>query len=145
MIGVIQRAKQAHVDVQGECVGRIDAGLVVLLGIEAGDTQKSAETLLNKILNYRMFNDDNGRMNLSLKDTGGELLLVSQFTLVANTQKGLRPSFAQAAPPKQAQPLYDHAVAFARQHVTTATGIFGADMQVSLVNDGPVTFILQAN
>lgn len=143
MKGLIQRVTQARVDVAGETVGAIDQGLLVLVGVEPQDTPASAEKLLHKLLNYRVFSDSNGKMNLSLTDVGGGLLLVSQFTLAANTNSGLRPSFSTAAPPAQGAELFDYLVNQANsKHPVVATGRFGADMQVTLVNDGPVTFLL---
>ncbi|MCU1740122.1 MULTISPECIES: D-aminoacyl-tRNA deacylase [Pseudomonas] len=144
MKGLLQRVSGARVEVAGEIVGAIDQGLLVLLAVEPGDTQAHADKLLKKLLNYRVFSDAQGKMNLSLADTGGGLLLVSQFTLAADTQSGLRPSFSTAAPPALAEVLFDYVVAQAqRLHGQVATGRFGADMQVHLVNDGPVTFLLQ--
>ncbi|MBV6753083.1 D-tyrosyl-tRNA(Tyr) deacylase [Pseudomonas chlororaphis] len=144
MKGLLQRVSGARVEVAGEVVGAIDQGLLVLLAVEPGDTQAHADKLLKKLLNYRVFSDPQGKMNLSLADTGGGLLLVSQFTLAADTQSGLRPSFSTAAPPALAEVLFDYVVAQAqRLHGQVATGRFGADMQVHLVNDGPVTFLLQ--
>lgn len=144
MKGLLQRVSGARVEVAGEIVGAIDQGLLVLLAVEPGDTQAHADKLLKKLLNYRVFSDPQGKMNLSLADTGGGLLLVSQFTLAADTQSGLRPSFSTAAPPALAEVLFDYVVAQAqRLHGQVATGRFGADMQVHLVNDGPVTFLLQ--
>lgn len=144
MKGLLQRVSGARVEVAGEIVGAIDQGLLVLLAVEPGDTQAQADKLLKKLLNYRVFSDPQGKMNLSLADTGGGLLLVSQFTLAADTQSGLRPSFSTAAPPALAEALFDYVVAQAqRLHGQVATGRFGADMQVHLVNDGPVTFLLQ--
>ncbi|MEK1940124.1 MAG: D-aminoacyl-tRNA deacylase [Pseudomonas sp.] len=143
MKGLIQRVTQASVDVAGETVGAIDQGLLVLVGVEPQDTPASAEKLLHKLLNYRVFSDSNGKMNLSLTDVGGGLLLVSQFTLAADTNSGLRPSFSTAAPPAQGAELFDYLVNQANsKHPVVATGRFGADMQVTLVNDGPVTFLL---
>jgi len=144
MKGLLQRVSGARVEVAGEIVGAIDQGLLVLLAVEPGDTLAHADKLLKKLLNYRVFSDAQGKMNLSLADTGGGLLLVSQFTLAADTQSGLRPSFSTAAPPALAEVLFDYVVAQAqRLHGQVATGRFGADMQVHLVNDGPVTFLLQ--
>ncbi len=143
MKGLIQRVTQARVDVAGETVGAIDQGLLVLVGVEPHDTPASAEMLLHKLLNYRVFSDANGKMNLSLTDVGGGLLLVSQFTLAADTKSGLRPSFSSAAPPAQGAELFDYLVSQAKvKHPVVANGCFGADMQVALVNDGPVTFLL---
>ncbi|MNE63639.1 D-tyrosyl-tRNA(Tyr) deacylase [compost metagenome] len=134
----------ARVDVEGKSVGAIDQGLLVLVAVEPGDTRAHADKLLHKLLNYRVFSDPQGKMNLSLKDIGGGLLLVSQFTLAADTQSGLRPSFSTAAPPALGAELFDYMLAQAQvQHATVASGQFGADMQVHLVNDGPVTFMLQ--
>ena len=144
MIALLQRAARAHVEVAGEAVGRIGPGLVALLCAERGDGERQADALLARVLAYRMFGDAVGRMNRSLADTGGGLLLVPQFTLAADTRSGLRPSFTPAAPPQEAQQLYDHFVSRARAaHPVVETGIFGADMQVHLVNDGPVTFWLR--
>lgn len=144
MKALLQRVSQARVDVAGECVGAIDGGLLVLVGVEPQDTPASADKLLHKLLNYRVFNDAAGKMNLSLKDVAGGLLLVSQFTLAADTKSGLRPGFSTAATPALGAELFDYLLAQARQqHVTVACGQFGADMQVHLINDGPVTFLLQ--
>ena len=145
MQGLIQRVKHASVVVDGETVGAIDAGILLLLGVEKQDGEPQLKKLLHKILNYRIFADDAGHMNRSLLDCKGDLLIVSQFTLAANTQKGLRPSFSSAAPPELAEKLYEQFVAEAKAEVGhVATGIFGADMAVSLLNDGPVTFLLSA-
>lgn len=144
MKALLQRVSQARVDVAGECVGAIDGGLLVLVGVEPQDTPASADKLLHKLLNYRVFNDAAGKMNLSLKDVAGGLLLVSQFTLAADTKSGLRPGFSTAATPALGAELFDYLLAQAcEQHATVACGQFGADMQVHLVNDGPVTFLLQ--
>lgn len=130
--------------VDGGCVGSIDRGLLVLLGLDKGDDQACAERMLDKILAYRVFQDDGGRMNASVTDTGGGVLLVSQFTLSADTRKGLRPSFSSALPPAQAEQLYEFTLQRLRsRHPDVAAGVFGADMQVSLTNDGPVTFLLE--
>jgi len=146
MIALLQRAARAHVVVDGQTVGEIGAGLLVLLCAERGDTMRQGETLLSRLLAYRMFSDDAGRMNRSLTDTGGGLLLVPQFTLAADTRSGLRPSFTPAAPPDEARRLFDEMVARAMAlHRPVATGVFGADMQVHLVNDGPVTFWLRVD
>ncbi|WP_211826392.1 D-aminoacyl-tRNA deacylase [Kistimonas asteriae] len=143
MKGLIQRVSHASVVVEGETVGAIDSGLLLLLGVEKNDDEQKADKLLDRILRYRVFSDDNGKMNLSLADTGGGLLIVSQFTLVADTRKGLRPSFSSGATPERGKALYDHFVTSASErHPDVATGIFGADMKVSLLNDGPVTFML---
>ncbi|CAK9891708.1 MULTISPECIES: D-aminoacyl-tRNA deacylase [Pseudomonas] len=144
MKGLLQRVRGARVDVEGKTVGAIDQGLLVLVAVEPGDTRAHADKLLHKLLNYRVFSDPQGKMNLSLKDIGGGLLLVSQFTLAADTQSGLRPSFSTAAPPALGAELFDYLLAQAHtQHASVASGQFGADMQVHLVNDGPVTFMLQ--
>ena len=144
MKGLIQRVSHAQVVVDGEVVGAIDQGLLLLLGVEQADTEQQADKLLHKVLNYRIFADEQGKMNLSVKDIGGGLLVVSQFTLAAETKKGLRPSFSGAANPALAEQLYQYFVAQAQQqHSLVATGIFAADMKVSLCNDGPVTFMLE--
>ncbi len=144
MISVLQRVRQAHVEVEGKVVGQIGAGLVVLVCAERGDTEAEAARLLAKILRLRIFSDGAGKMNLSVQDTGGGLLLVSQFTLAADTTGGNRPSFTQAAAPGDGRRLYDHFVARARAaHPNVATGEFAADMQLHLVNDGPVTIPLR--
>ncbi|MFZ6649104.1 D-aminoacyl-tRNA deacylase [Undibacterium sp. TJN25] len=144
MIALLQRVSQAGVVVDGETVGAIGAGLMVLICAERGDTEKQADTLLNKLLGYRVFTDDAGKMNRSVADVAGGLLLVPQFTLAADTNSGTRPSFTPAAPPEEGKKLFDHFVAQARnRHADVHTGQFGADMKVSLTNDGPVTFWLQ--
>ncbi|GIZ10986.1 D-aminoacyl-tRNA deacylase [Pseudomonas sp. NCCP-436] len=141
---LIQRVRSARVEVREEVVGSIDQGLLALVGVEPQDDQASVARALHKLLNYRVFSDDAGKMNRSLADVGGGLLLVSQFTLAADTKSGMRPSFSSAAPPAQGERLFDALVALAReQHPNVATGRFGADMQVHLVNDGPVTFLLE--
>ncbi|HCV01174.1 D-aminoacyl-tRNA deacylase [Pseudoalteromonas sp. SSMSWG5] len=143
MQGLIQRVKQAKVEVAGEVVGEISQGILLLLGVEKQDTEQSAQKLLHKVSNYRIFTDEQGKMNLSLNDIKGELLVVSQFTLAADTKKGMRPSFSSAGTPDQANTLYEYFIAEAKKAgLTVATGQFGADMQVSLCNDGPVTFNL---
>jgi len=140
----LQRVTHASVVVSGKTVGAIDAGLMVLLCAERGDTEKQADALLHKLLGYRVFYDDAGKMNRSVTDTAGGVLLVPQFTLAADTRSGTRPSFTPAAPPDVARALFDYFVKQARsRHAHIATGEFGADMQVSLTNDGPVTFWLQ--
>jgi len=145
MKALIQRVRQARVEVAGEVIGAIDQGLLVLVGVERDDDQASADKLLHKLLNYRVFADDQERMNRSLKNVGGGLLLVSQFTLAADTRSGLRPSFSSAAPPEHGAALYDYLLSRAcAQHAPTACGRFGADMQVFLQNDGPVTFLLES-
>jgi D-tyrosyl-tRNA(Tyr) deacylase len=145
LISLLQRVSQARVEVAGATVGQIDRGLLVLLAVEPGDTEAQADRLVERLVHYRVFEDDAGRMNRSLLEVGGELLLVPQFTLAADTGKGLRPSFTGAAPPELGRRLFDHAVASAHRHLGTrvATGQFGAHMRVSLTNDGPVTFWLQ--
>ena len=143
MIGLIQRVSEASVRVDGDVTGAIGPGLLLLLGVQKEDTEDSAVRLLQKILNYRVFPDSEGRMNCSLLDMGGSLLVVSQFTLAADTRKGTRPGFSTAAAPAHAEALYDYFCLRAAAQVTTATGRFGADMKVSLVNDGPVTFWLE--
>ena len=143
MQGLIQRVKQAKVEVAGGGVGEISQGILLLLGVEKQDTEQSAQKLLHKVSNYRIFTDEQGKMNLSLNDIKGELLVVSQFTLAADTKKGMRPSFSSAGTPEQANTLYEYFIAEAKKAgLTVATGQFGADMQVSLCNDGPVTFNL---
>lgn len=145
MKALLQRVRGARVEVAGEVVGAIDQGLLVLVGVEPQDSPASADKLLHKLLNYRVFADEGGKMNLSLRDVGGGLLLVSQFTLAADTRSGMRPSFSSAAPPAQGAALFDYLLARAReQHPQVASGRFGAEMQVHLVNDGPVTFLLEA-
>jgi D-tyrosyl-tRNA(Tyr) deacylase len=144
MIGLLQRVRHARVVVAGDTVGEIGRGLLVLVGVQKGDDEARADKLLQRLLGYRVFPDAEDRMNLSLKDVGGGLLLVSQFTLAADTNKGMRPSFSSAAPPAEGERLFDHLVEQARAaHPDVATGRFGADMQVELVNDGPVTFWLE--
>ncbi len=144
MIGLLQRVTQAQVVVDGETVGAIGAGLLVLVCAEKGDTEKEADALLTKLLAYRVFSDEAGKMNRSVTDVAGGLLLVPQFTLAADTNSGTRPSFTPAASPQDGLRLFDHFVGQARaRHATVATGRFGADMRVSLTNDGPVTFWLQ--
>ncbi|ART47081.1 D-aminoacyl-tRNA deacylase [Acidovorax carolinensis] len=144
MISLLQRVRQARVEVDGEVAGAIGAGLLVLVCAERGDTEAEAHKLLAKILKLRIFSDDAGKMNKSVQDTAGGLLLVSQFTLAADTSGGNRPSFTQAAAPDEGRRLYDYLVAQARAaHPQVATGQFAADMQVHLVNDGPVTIPLR--
>lgn len=145
MIGLIQRVSEASVAVDDRTIGQIGRGLLVLLGVEKHNDEASVNRLLERILTYRVFPDAQGKMNLSLTDIGGELLLVPQFTLAADTHKGTRPSFSSAASPELGASLFAYFVAAAKdRHTKVATGIFGADMKVSLVNDGPVTFWLQA-
>ena len=144
MIALLQRVRQASVEVDGEKIAQISQGLLVLLCAEKGDTDKEANQLLTKLLSYRVFADEAGKMNRSLAQMEGGLLLVPQFTLAADTRSGTRPSFTPAAPPAEARALFDYVVQQARQrHPLVETGRFGADMQVSLINDGPVTFWLQ--
>lgn len=144
MIALLQRVTQASVSVEGQEIGRIQKGLMVLVCAERDDTEKEAQALLTKLLTYRVFSDAAGKMNLNLEQAGGALLLVPQFTLAADTRSGTRPSFTPAAPPDVAKKLFDYFVASARDaHAIVETGRFGADMQVSLINDGPVTFWLQ--
>jgi len=144
VIGLIQRVSQASVIVNYELIGEIETGILLLLGVEKKDTVDNARMLLDKIINFRIFEDENKKMNLSLLNTGGDLLIVPQFTLPANTQKGTRPSFASAAPPEQGKFLYEAFVDLAHEQLEmVATGEFGADMQVRLINSGPVTFWLQ--
>jgi D-tyrosyl-tRNA(Tyr) deacylase len=146
MIGLLQRVSGASVVVDGAVVGAIDAGLMVLVCAEKGDTEKEADALLNKLLGYRVFADEAGKMNRSVADTGGGLLLVPQFTLAADTNSGTRPSFTPAAAPAEGLRLFNHFVTQAQaRHPVVQTGQFGADMKVSLTNDGPVTFWLQTH
>jgi D-tyrosyl-tRNA(Tyr) deacylase len=144
MIALLQRVSEARVSVAGEVTGTIGRGLLVLLGVERGDAETQAERLLERILTYRVFPDHEGKMNLSLRDIGGGLLLVPQFTLAADTHKGTRPSFTPAAEPQRGLHLFDYLLQRAwESHPDVQSGRFGADMQVSLTNDGPVTFWLQ--
>lgn len=146
MKALLQRVARASVQVEGRCVGDIGPGLLVFLGLDASDGREQGDRLLDRLLAYRMFADDQGRMNSSVADVGGGVLLVSQFTLSADTRKGLRPSFSCAMPPAEAQPLYDWMLAELRaRHPRVAAGEFGANMQVSLINDGPVTFLLEVS
>lgn len=144
MIGLLQRVSGASVAVQQRETGAIGRGLLVLVGVQRGDGPAQAERLLERLLSYRVFEDAGGKMNLSLRDTGGGLLLVPQFTLAADTRRGTRAGFSTAAPPGQARALFGHLLLLAREaHPQVACGQFGAEMQVSLVNDGPVTFWLE--
>ena len=144
MIGLLQRVSKASVTVDGQLTGSIGRGLLVLVGVERGDDKAQADRLLQRLLGYRVFADSEEKMNLSLTDIQGGLLLVPQFTLPADTRKGMRPSFTPAAPPDEGRHLFTYLVEQARStHTTVETGRFGADMQVALVNDGPVTFWLQ--
>ena len=145
MIGLIQRVTGAAVHIDGACVGRIDRGLLVLVGVRRDDDAACAERLLERVLGYRVFPDEAGRMNRSLRDVQGGLLLVPQFTLAAETHKGTRAGFSTAAPPEAARALFEGLLARARDvYAPVSAGVFGADMQVSLVNDGPVTFWLES-
>ena len=144
MIALLQRVSEARVRVANESVAAIDRGVLALLGVERGDGEAQADRLLARLLDYRVFPDAEGKMNLSLRDIGGELLLVPQFTLAADTRKGLRPGFSSAAPPAEGERLFNYLFARARrEHPHVTSGVFGADMQVSLTNDGPVTFWLR--
>lgn len=144
MRALIQRCKAAHVSIEGEIVGEIEHGLVVLLGLGRDDTLDKGKKLLDKILKYRVFTDEYGKMGCSVQQVSGGVLLISQFTLYAQTQKGLRPDFAPAMPPIAAEQLYQQLVDYLKsQYEPVATGIFAADMQVQLINDGPVTFMLE--
>ncbi|PRO67862.1 D-aminoacyl-tRNA deacylase [Alteromonas gracilis] len=141
MIGLIQRVSQANVTVAGEVIGEIGNGMLVLLGVEKKDGDEEIEKLANKLCRYRMFNDEDGKMNLNIEQVGGEFLVVSQFTLVADTQKGNRPGFSRGASPEHGEAIYKKFVnTLKNKGMTVATGEFGADMQVGLINDGPVTF-----
>ena len=145
MRGLIQRVSGASVAVEGERVGAIDLGLLLFLGVEKNDTTAQADKLLEKVLAYRVFPDAGGKMNLNVQQAGGGVLVVSQFTLAADTSRGLRPGFSTAAAPAEAERLYDYFVArLQSRHAPVGTGVFAANMQVSLVNDGPVTFLLEA-
>ncbi len=144
MIGLLQRVSTASVSVDGRCVAEIGTGLLVLVGVEAGDESKQADRLLERLVTYRVFPDEAGRMNRSLMDVAGGLLLVPQFTLAADTQKGTRASFSSAAAPEVGRTLFEHLVAQARAlPLTVASGVFAAHMKVALVNEGPVTFLLR--
>lgn len=143
MIGLLQRVSAARVDVAGQAIGEIGRGMLVLVGVERGDDERRAQRMLERLLGYRVFSDPAGKMNLSLRETGGGLLLVPQFTLAADTRKGARPSFTPAADPETGKRLFEALVEAARQvHPDVGAGVFGAEMQVSLTNDGPVTFWL---
>jgi D-tyrosyl-tRNA(Tyr) deacylase len=145
MIVVIQRVLEARVDVDDECVGRIGPGLLALVAIEPDDGEPQAQRMCERLLGYRVFSDPAGKMNLSLADTGGGLLLISQFTLAADTDKGMRPSFTSAAPPELGRQVFDRLLAICRdRHPVVETGRFGAHMRVALVNDGPVTIRLKS-
>ena len=143
MIGLIQRVKHAQVEVGGEIVGKIDQGILLLLGVERDDDEAKTKRLAQRVLNYRIFANEDGKMNLNVQQAGGQLLVVSQFTLVADTQKGNRPGFSRGATPEHGERMYQYFVEQCREiGIKTETGQFGADMQVSLTNDGPVTFSL---
>ena len=145
MLALIQRVTAAQVEIEGRIAGAIGQGLLVFLGVEKNDSREDADKLLKKVLAYRVFSDADEKMNLSLSDIAGGLLVVSQFTLAADTGKGLRPSFSSAKPPQEAQALYNYFVEQAQSnHSDVATGEFAADMKVSLTNDGPVTFLLNS-
>lgn len=146
MIGLLQRVSEASVTVDGEVIGTVGEGLLVLVGVEKGDSEAQADRLLDRILGYRVFADDNDKMNLSLSDIGGGLLLVPQFTLPADTRKGTRPSFTPAAAPDEGKRIFTYLTNRAASvYSPVATGRFGADMKVALINDGPVTFWLQVS
>jgi D-tyrosyl-tRNA(Tyr) deacylase len=146
VIALIQRVTEARVEVDGEVVGAIGRGILALVGVERGDGEAQAERLVERVLGYRIFPDENGKMNLSLLDIRGELLAVPQFTLAADTKKGTRAGFSTAAAPDEGMRLFDFFVKNSREKISgTKTGQFGADMKVSLVNDGPVTFWLQTS
>jgi D-tyrosyl-tRNA(Tyr) deacylase len=145
MRALLQRVSEARVTVEGECLGEIGAGLLVFLGLDRGDDLAAGDRLLDKILAYRVFADERGRMNLSVREKGGGVLLVSQFTLSADTRKGLRPGFSSAMPPAEAEVLFGQIYdLLTLRHSPVAGARFGADMQVALVNDGPVTFLLES-
>ena len=144
MIALIQRVSGAKVEVGGEIVGQIGKGLLVLLGVEKDDDRQKADKLAEKVLNYRVFSDADDKMNLNVQQVAGEVLVVSQFTLVADTQKGLRPSFSKGATPSLANELYEYFAQKCGEKVNVECGRFAADMQVSLVNEGPVTFWLNS-
>jgi D-aminoacyl-tRNA deacylase len=144
MLGLIQRVSHASVEVNGDIVGKIDRGILLLLGVQRDDTEEAVSKLLHKVMHYRIFPDENDKMNLNVQQVNGGLLIVPQFTLAADTRKGLRPSFTSSAPPDLAEERYNFFVEQAKQVCPQlATGIFGANMQVSLCNDGPVTFMLE--
>ena len=146
MIGLLQRVQSAHVDIHGKRVAEIDRGLLVLIGVQQGDSEKEAGRLLERLLGYRVFEDADGKMNLNIIQAGGAMLLVPQFTLAADTTSGMRPGFSTAAEPLEGQRLFDYLLQQAQRHaVEVCSGRFGADMQVFLVNDGPVTFWLEVN
>lgn len=140
---LVQRVDNAKVEVDKKIVGKISKGYVVLVGIKEGDTTKEADFLINKLLNLRIFEDENQKMNLSIKDVCGEILLISQFTLYGNTEKGNRPSFIESAKPEEAIPLYEYIINKLKENIKVETGIFGAKMDVTLTNHGPVTIMLE--
>jgi len=145
MKALLQRVRSASVRVDGKKVGDINRGLLVFLGVDAKDDEAVAKKLVDRVVDYRIFSDEQGKMNLSLPEVDGDMLVVSQFTLSADTRKGRRPGFSGAASPKQAEALYEYFVEYSRQKIQRLkTGVFAADMQVSLINDGPVTFLLEA-
>ena len=146
MIGLLQRVTQASVDIEGRCIAAIDRGLLVLVGVQRGDSEREIKRLLERLLGYRVFPDEAGRMNRDVRQVGGGLLLVPQFTLAADTRSGTRPGFSTAAAPDEGLRLFEHLVERARAvHEPVMAGRFGADMQVALVNDGPVTFSLEVS
>jgi len=140
---LVQRVSKAKVDVEGKTVGKIDKGYMVLVGIRTGDTTKEADFLINKLLNLRIFEDENGKMNINIQDIGGKILLISQFTLYGDTEKGNRPSFIDAAKPDEAIPLYEYIINKLREKIDVETGIFGGKMDVTFTNHGPVTILLE--
>ena len=144
MNAVVQRTARASVSIDGNTVGRIDRGLLVLLGIEPDDGEADIEYMVKKCSGLRIFEDENGKMNLSVQDVGGSILLVSQFTLLGDARKGNRPSFTGAAVPEKAIPIYERVISELAKRLPVQTGVFGADMQVELVNDGPVTILLDS-
>lgn len=145
MKAVIQRVSESHVKVEGEVVGEIGKGLMLLVGIDENDTETDADWLVQKILNLRIFGDEDGKLNLSVLDIKGEILCISQFTLIADYKKGNRPSFIKAAKPDKAIPLFDYfKQEISKSGLKTESGIFGADMKVSLINDGPVTIVMDS-
>ena len=145
MIALIQRVSSANVTVNGVEIGRIDKGLLAFIGVEKNDGEKQAKRLVERLVGYRVFEDAEGKMNLGLKDVQGQLLLVSQFTLAADTRKGMRPGFSSAALPDDGRKWFDYVVGLCREEISdVATGQFGANMQVALINDGPVTFWLES-
>lgn len=141
---LIQRSLESYVSVNKKIVGKINKGLVVFLGITEGDNEKDIDYLVKKILNLRIFNDENGLMNKSILDTNGEILLISQFTLYANTKKGNRPSYIKALKNIEAEPIYNLFIAKLKDKIKVETGVFGADMQVNIINDGPVTILIES-